>query len=467
MGRPGRVAVVLLVVLAGVLVWAWPRGADVVEGREGVETTPVAADQGPPSAAAPSREEVAREPGSDALPNAEEAGARSGPPEFAIEGVVSGPSDLVLSDLSVLAIQAVRDNPATTRGSVDEAGRFTIELASGGVHRIAVVAYRGPRVVVTDWGGIDAHGSPIVALSEQQPAASLRLQVTRAASLHGQYRLTDGRPAAGASVRLTPRQAGGGKTTLDVTTDATGFYEFETVVPGAYILAPSAPLEPGETMPSTPFFEFAPGDVVTHDLQARRAEGAISGAVVDESGAPVVDLAVVAYEKPPESGSSRRFARVRTDAAGRFELEGIPAAEVYVQVDADRQDGPHGMLLAAVVERRLVRVAAGERVDLGTVQVERTKPPAILRLRAGSDAPIVHAWVLPGTHDLASVQQTPPSDSLRLYLRREGEILVADTGQRVGEHTIVVRTLDMQTRASAYQVRSIWLERGETYELAW
>ncbi|MEM9380825.1 MAG: sigma-70 family RNA polymerase sigma factor [Planctomycetota bacterium] len=181
----------------------------------------------------------------------------------------------------------------------------------------------------------------------------------------------DGVPLAGVEVRARSRggvsavSGADGRATLDLRFEGP-FLEGRLRVAGAGIASNvlQAPGRPGETSDL--------GDIVL------LPGGSISGVVVDEDGQPLEDVRVWVEgraEREPSGGGVQVYRSTghgaveeRTDAAGRFRLDGVLAGDVRIEVatDDDLREATSGR-----VEVRPGRVSAGLEIVAGTVDPRR------------------------------------------------------------------------------------------------
>ena len=154
-------------------------------------------------------------------------------------------------------------------------------------------------------------------------------------------------PVKGAQVWLSPLDSRAGAVPFPLqprtaVTDPDGGYAFEDVEAGRYSLTVQ---KPGFAMPNGP-----PMQEVTVAAGERRDDvfvllqkgAAIAGRVLDDSGEPVVDVRVVAMQRPRGAPNERRGAHLplilggqghqdQTNDLGEYRLFGLPAGEYIVQ----------------------------------------------------------------------------------------------------------------------------------------
>lgn len=129
-----------------------------------------------------------------------------------------------------------------------------------------------------------------------------------------------------------------------VTSDSSGTYAFDAVLPGTYlVLAADSALAPVGVIQGRRAVDVRAGDHLEasiliipprmvvgnrcRDQSMPPHSGAVLGRIVDESGAPVADASIRAAWRPPgDSGASgeKRKRSVKTDDEGRFAICGMP-----------------------------------------------------------------------------------------------------------------------------------------------
>jgi hypothetical protein len=138
-------------------------------------------------------------------------------------------------------------------------------------------------------------------------------------AITGHVRGPTGAPIADASVEATSE---GAELTATATTDRAGAFTIHGVTAGRAALAVTADDLPA--LRPAPTVAVVDGQVATVELVLATG-GAITGAVVDEAGAPIADAVVRAYEPHPRAGP-----RTRTAADGTFTLRGLEPGDVRV-----------------------------------------------------------------------------------------------------------------------------------------
>ncbi|MBI4819507.1 MAG: carboxypeptidase regulatory-like domain-containing protein [Deltaproteobacteria bacterium] len=243
----------------------------------------------------------------------------------------------------------------------DADGRFSFENAKAGPGRI----------IVTGRGKQKPFG--IVA-----PAEDLKLTLEGAGVVTGLVLLPDAKPAAGASLILSPSDS--------ISEDhSLGSLNFsgETKEDGTFLL---------EGVPIGPYAmetRFAPAHVDRRDVRVESAKplvltirfaagDRITGTVRDESGTPIFRAEVEAHGGVREDGESVGYARAETDGAGRFELKDLRPG-IYTMSAQLRRGKSSGESNRARVRSGTDRVALVIRSNFtvrGVVQDESGKPIA-------------------------------------------------------------------------------------------
>jgi hypothetical protein len=144
-------------------------------------------------------------------------------------------------------------------------------------------------------------------------------------------------------------------------------------------------------------------EIVLHLSAAEVAGASVSGSWIDESGAPLLEheLRLQALEKRGESTVAR------TDGAGRFRFDGLPAGEFVLTADEERRR-PRARLAEFTL-------AAGEARDLGVLSLP---PDARLRVEVvGADGEVPER--------LVGVLLDPSREILG-RLHPDGDALVSD-----------------------------------------
>jgi protocatechuate 3,4-dioxygenase beta subunit len=185
----------------------------------------------------------------------------------------------------------------------DEEGRFAIEAARPGRARLAASA-----------AGFARSAAGELDLLPGSDRTGVEVILRRGATLAGRVTGEDGRPVAGAWVRLV--EAAGDSASPAVapagaTTDEGGLYRLEGVPTGRQTIAAGDEAHPTMLAEVTA----APG---RNPLDLRLAAGTeVGGQVVDRAGRPVAGAVVTLSTGGPAFS-------VPTGAAGTFELRGIP-----------------------------------------------------------------------------------------------------------------------------------------------
>lgn len=130
--------------------------------------------------------------------------------------------------------------------------------------------------------------------------------------------------------------------------------------------------------------QLEPGAIAHADFALQKEGASVTGRIVDADGAAIPDLDVLAYYKPEQESlpdSMRltytlrdRAQRTRTRADGSFELAGLPAHRVAVQVGPDDYQPVGRGRLGSLVPRHFADLRRAAQVDLGVVEVNLSRP---------------------------------------------------------------------------------------------
>jgi RNA polymerase sigma factor (sigma-70 family) len=170
----------------------------------------------------------------------------------------------------------------------------------------------------------------ILATPHKGKPKQLEVQLRPMVKVTGCVRDDDGNPIADALLRLWSWDGKHGTATPYIAhTDAQGLFAMDVLVPGAmYGVQVGAK---GHCGVYSREFAFKPGDTHTlADLTLKKANQSLAGVVVSKTGKPLAGV-IVRGSKVGLDGGFESEARV-TDAAGRFQLTGLPRGRI--QVDA-------------------------------------------------------------------------------------------------------------------------------------
>jgi protocatechuate 3,4-dioxygenase beta subunit len=296
-------------------------------------------------------------------------------PRSAISGRVVDEDGEPVPGASLVAASQGRSRtgrqPAVDRATSGEDGGFRLlRLEPEEVHRLVV-----------DRPGFATTETEVTAPVAGAARPGVRIVLVRGNGAYGLVFGADGRPLAGASVRLSAGnpawraapgmvRPGDGPDEPRATTDGEGRFRLANLLPGRYDLHVAAeghaPLRvPGVEVPEAP----ADGDLGSVYLEA----GAdVTGRVVDADGEPVAGVEVHVYARDLMTGMTMPSAadRVTTGADGRFVLRDLtPDAVVDLMFQATGFAQESVMGVIAPPERpllvELVRsaVVAGRVVD--------------------------------------------------------------------------------------------------------
>lgn len=284
--------------------------------------------------------------------------------EFAIEGVLPGAYwvecggfhdgtgmtvEVVDHDANDTTLALRDDAGATVRGRIeppiagvrvelstqedvrtDERGAFAFAHVEHGPHAVRAFASDGRAGIA----------SFVIGESD---ASDVVIPLAAASALSGTVVDGDGRPVAGATVRVDTAGAGDRPGTYDRTREATtradGSFELQPLLPGAYrVWAHDSRPEKLESFdPEIASVELAAGASSSVQLRIPSRPLALRGKVVDEHGAPVADASVVARpnDYPPYAVDTPP---VLTAADGSFTLPHLHAGSYVVVAESPRGD---------------------------------------------------------------------------------------------------------------------------------
>ncbi|HVF60348.1 MAG TPA: carboxypeptidase regulatory-like domain-containing protein [Thermoanaerobaculia bacterium] len=236
------------------------------------------------------------------------------PGEVQVAGAAVGGLEVRLSEAGgAISGQVLGLDPADRRRvqvralRLDDKAGFS-RVGPDGRYRISDLAPGDWQVVAATHDGRQASGE--VTLEPGQAEAFLDLELETRPVLAGRVTF-DGRPVAGADVRLHGPSAPAARTAQD------GSFRV-VVTPGRYTLIL---LEPRQGLGYSRAVEVGPdGAEVTIDLES----ASLSGRVLDGGGAPVAGAAVVTEGVNPALDLSYSGPATRTDDAGLFALRLAP-----------------------------------------------------------------------------------------------------------------------------------------------
>lgn len=289
------------------------------------------------------------------------------------------------------------------RATSNGVGGFEFELEPGqytfGVVPASVPAgYRAPLESVSPRPGEQTRFERQVRRVEAGEDVAVTLHVFAKSIVWGYVREVDGRPVRGASVRLqyAGRSPLGGRAVVDGETDGEGRFELEQGLPGNHRLTvyPPAMEGAGERVPGPDGLRPCPapleltlehgGVYFAGDIVVGGAGPSVIGRIIDQDGAPLQGVLVKAYpwmeerkDWMPPPYMSGQLAWARTEADGRFELAGLPAGRVRVDLAA-AWDRPLEERRVATWWKEYVvdlrGMQAGEIHDMGTEFVPEARP---------------------------------------------------------------------------------------------
>ncbi|MFL5263778.1 MAG: carboxypeptidase regulatory-like domain-containing protein [Anaeromyxobacteraceae bacterium] len=223
----------------------------------------------------------------------------------AVEGFVRGPDGAPAVGAEVL----VAGGEELARGTVGASGGFSVEVTPGTYS----VSARNER-------GAGAWPVP-VTVAAGGTARGIEIRLGNPGAIVGVVAGADGVGVPGASIVITPNEAGGEFARAE--TDASGVFAVEALAAGSYDLAVTAD---GWGPASRAGLSILPGQKMELALTLVRS-GGVEGTVKDDGGRPLAGIRVRATR---QTGPGAPRAEARTDAAGYFRLEGLDAGPTEI-----------------------------------------------------------------------------------------------------------------------------------------
>jgi protocatechuate 3,4-dioxygenase beta subunit len=201
-------------------------------------------------------------------------------------------------------------------------------------------------------------------------------------------------PLAGLPVTI---EGNGAK--LELTTDASGYFETFDLAPGTYRVTTGVTGKLRRADAQT--VELARGRVASVGVLAT-SMGSLRGRVVDRDGAPVDDIAVNIL---PAGGGGAPDSNdyVSTDESGAFAFDEVPAGEYVIAVNPEARPSlfaspfrpSYFPSAPARAEARVVAVEEGRAVELGDFVLQERYPTIAVRgvVTTADGAPVAGAYV--------------------------------------------------------------------------
>jgi hypothetical protein len=273
----------------------------------------------------------------------------------------AGPVTVALQAASVIEgfVMDAQGNPAAG-AEVQVNGRVPEVTTSGSGGGFSIEVEAGSYTVTAKRGGEAGSLDKSVIVSAGKTVRDVRIQLGQGSALEGRVvARSTGAPVAGASVDVSPYGSNGDSGRG--VTDASGHFSVGGLAPGSYDLVVSAP---GFSTLNRRALTVSSGERFPVELQLE-GTGAVEGQVRDSAGQPVVGTQVVGGDRWAGSLSSAP-AEARTDAQGRYRLEGL---SVGAQSITARREGA----TLGSSQRVVIKDGATEKVDFtlaetGTVE---------------------------------------------------------------------------------------------------
>ena len=270
-----------------------------------------------------------------ALASAAPAQAASG---YTITGVVTGLSTtgtvVPLTDVYLYAEPVDWEDPRNIYGTVDSAGRFTIDVGEPGEYTLYANCQSGTACATAYadqyYDQANGHGAAKAIVVNTTTPVTANMRLPRWASVTGKVTDEAGTPIAGITVETSPPNGGSVNST---TTSATGTYTLTKVMPGSMNIvaredydrhtwsaeywngtAQSTPTYPNPS----PILPAGP-TVTTANFQLAKTTGFIAEAV-DSAGAPIQGASWTTYTYNTATGQwdTPQYGPRTTDANGQF-----------------------------------------------------------------------------------------------------------------------------------------------------
>ena len=280
----------------------------------------------------------------------------------------------------------VRPSSSRWRGSRDPGGDLppapTI-VAEDGSFRIDSVPRTDALVAVASLEGRVGAASDPFTMAAGGSVEGLELRLGAGGVLVGKVTGPEGRPVAGARLRLNVRrpQGQGPVPARNANSDSEGAFRFEGVAPGTATATADAE---GFVRKTVQGIEIREGEEASAEISLE-AGLAIRGRVMDSTGAPAAGVRVRARNTDRRPPSGVRQGSARTARDGTFVVPDLPAGSFDLETTSS--DHPRGTFAGAVPGGPPVEIRLPEGVRIsGRVTDPSGSPLAGVRLQARGES---------------------------------------------------------------------------------
>jgi uncharacterized GH25 family protein len=181
------------------------------------------------------------------------------------------------------------------------------------------------------------------AIPIDDPAKPLTVTLQKGSTITGRVLSEAGEPLSGATITVTIQSDGWGSqisSSPPITTDAEGRFRASALPPETDYHVTATAEGYGQHSWRVEFAD--PDETVLDDAKLLVADQQLSGEVVDAAGKPVADANIQAY------GEQQPHKTTKSDAEGKFTLDGLCAGYVNLQVYTNKPPHQQGQIYAKV-----------------------------------------------------------------------------------------------------------------------